>query len=1138
MSTEIQPHHHHHHDHHHDKHHPIPQIKRATKEQMEKAIKKYQKTGKRVLIGDLTDAEKESINQRLDALEKPKQKDGDFLNSTDWGQIIGLVLSFTPYVGSFLKVGFGIVWGKIFSKDGQYITQDQFQSSMASLYQKIETLLNEQLDASEINRCTAMFNDCQNRGNNFNDLLTLFVDRHQSKVGFIPNKNVDYRVEPPAHLLELDDDTLLQMIRSQFLDYRNFLEVIVKLSLLFFSYHISVGALINFSQPLYARILGSLYGMTMLLYSNLMRDACFQGSAWGFPPDYVYGNGDVKGLEETLHDKTQDFHYYLARCNLYYELELIKPAVSIYPAINLPDDGYKLFSQINNLDFFVYDPKNPVICIDPDSNGNFQCYDPTPPYARTVFKFDPSISKNTVNKDPHFDTVSGYNPTYLQFGSIYGPKYTIQRNGVFFYYLTVTFAIYDSRLGSEWDLYLNGRKVMTLDTTPGLNDGCVRGDRMSYYYEEWLLQYNQKRASSFITVKFDFIDYLYSVDIELRGNGGFLNGVEVTFPNYPGITKVVTSYFYEFQKLDKRQQQQQHQVWYRVKIRYKRETIELRCSLMTTKCTEHSRLHEFICYQCNKLMCSRCITTHNNDYPEHVKQYDHIDDIRQSLNNIDLNDSSKLNNENSNNNETSIWESLKSASDRYQNLTKTEDEISKHFEKFHQYLVIEEHKLKKVIISDKDIITNQIDQNINQLKYLVNFIKINNKLDDDNINSDNSSINNNNNNNNNDVEDTSDQYSAAAIIKSVSSSTSLQSFINDNSQTLFNQYHELFQMKVQLQQQNNSSDSLLLSILQKYHNHFTHTCNNNSSQMIEYQLTTKQPDLNQLSTIINQTITLSNTNIDINSINNNNSNKKHSYILSTHSGSGVTLINLSDNSTEELDTNFDFTRTYGSMITVGKDIYIFGCSSSAFKWFKFSIKSRTIEDIGEIVGVDGDYHISVCYDGQDHIYLVNGCRTNRIDRFNIKTNTFEKLYQLSDQYGQQLSSMIINGTLYSVSVKQKKLFEYSLAKNTVIDHQIDILPWSACHDNNGNFYIHSIDDKYIKYNVITKQTTNLNRIPAKDGYVFLMYHQESSESSFIYSFGGAVFRNFKYCIESDQSEPFFTDDKKRRGWCGSSSITI
>ncbi|EFA74618.1 hypothetical protein PPL_11586 [Heterostelium album PN500] len=70
---------------------------------------------------------------------------------------------------------------------------------------------------------------------------------------------------------------------------------------------------------------------------------------------------------------------------------------------------------------------------------------------------------------------------------------------------------------------------------------------------------------------------------------------------------------------------------------------------------------------------------------------------------------------------------------------------------------------------------------------------------------------------------------------------------------------------------------------------------------------------------------------------------------------------------------------------------------------KFSIKSKSIEHIGNIEGIDGDCRISASYDGQDHIYLVNGSQiSNRIDRFNIKTIQFERYDKLPDEYGQQV----------------------------------------------------------------------------------------------------------------------------------------
>ncbi|EFA82079.1 hypothetical protein PPL_04984 [Heterostelium album PN500] len=190
------------------------------------------------------------------------------------------------------------------------------------------------------------------------------------------------------------------------------------------------------------------------------------------------------------------------------------------------------------------------------------------------------------------------------------------------------------------------------------------------------------------------------------------------------------------------------------------------------------------------------------------------------------------------------------------------------------------------------------------------------------------------------------------------------------------------------------------------------------------------------------------------------------------------------------------------------------------------MKSKSIKHKGDIEGIDGDYNISVCYDGQYHIYLVNGAKNNnRIDRFNIKTMKFESYHQLPVGYGHQVLSMIFKGSLYSVSYNQKKMFQFDLTNRTITDHQIDIIPFSGCHDNNGNFFILDWNNKrFIKYNVETKQTINLNAIPlANAHYPWVKYHRESPTSSYIYSFGASNDRNFKYSIETNQCEPFFRD---------------
>ncbi|EFA82063.1 hypothetical protein PPL_04968 [Heterostelium album PN500] len=601
------------------------------------------------------------------------------------------------------------------------------------------------------------------------------------------------------------------------------------------------------------------------------------------------------------------------------------------------------------------------------------------------------------------------------------------------------------------------------------------------------------------------------------------------------------------------------------------------------QCLDHHRSLEFFCYQCNSSMCSKCFTIHYKNHPDHSK-WEHIDDTDLSLSTLKLDDNkdtttttnnhinsdSTINNNNNdinnfysqiNNIIKSLWESLRSSTFRYQELSTTENDIKQHYEELHRHLVIEEKKLNKDIINDKHTITNQIDNNINHLKYLINIIIIFNKLNNipdtsktfeifntlknKNVSnsSDNESI----------ITDTTTLYSTTTIMESITTSSSLQSFINHNNQTLFNEhnykYNNYFNIDELLKQHSSDSSSILLDIIHKYNNQFnesTTNTDNNNLRLSSYKLSIKQPDFNQLNSIIEQSIKFDNIesteSINTTTTTNNNDNKQ-SYIFIAHQSNGATLINTSNNnSIEELKFYYQFDSTYSSIVSIGEYIYIFGGFFNQNKWIIISMKSKSMVYKGDIEGIEGDFDISVCYDGQDHIYLVNGFYyKKRIDRFNIKTMKFESYHQLPDEYYRQVSSMIFKGSLYSVSFDQNKLFQFDLTNKTITDHKIDILPFTACHDNNGNFFILDMTNKrFIKYNVETKQIINLNVIPfTNHQFPYVMYHQESPTSSYIYSFGSSNDCNFKYSIESNQWEPFLRDiNYQNRGRCASISISF
>ncbi|EFA86089.1 hypothetical protein PPL_01326 [Heterostelium album PN500] len=556
-------------------------------------------------------------------------------------------------------------------------------------------------------------------------------------------------------------------------------------------------------------------------------------------------------------------------------------------------------------------------------------------------------------------------------------------------------------------------------------------------------------------------------------------------------------------------------------------------------CAEHdNRQHEFICYQCNSLMCSRCIVTHSNEHPDHSLQYEHIDDIRQSLNNLYPTDSDNNNNTNNNNNNNdteskfnknvrftinSLWRSLKTSSSKYQSLSTSESDITQHFDQLRQYINNEEQKLKQSITNDKDTVFNQMDNDLNHLKHIVNIVSLNNKLQNDN------------NNNQCKEEEEEEDVNTSAMIESIASSSSVQSFIKDNRQSLQLVSQSNNDIEDSLRQNNNSKSTLLLDVIYNYNNQFktktTDNKNNNNNLVSSYEVTTKPIDFEPLNSMIEQSIKL--TKIE-----------PSTYILSTHRAKGATLINLSNNSTaEEIKADFDFFGTFQSVVTVGEYIYIFGPGDNPNKWMKFSIKTKSIEHIGEIEGEDHCFYKSVCYDGLDHIYLISGREFSesdqtysaRMDRLNINTMKIERCPDLPELCGYQVSSMIYNGQLYSLSMKNSWLYQYDLATSKALPEYYNyIKAFSACHDNNGNFYIFDEEEKrFARFNVETKEVTELSFVEPHDAY--LMYHRESPTSSFIYSMGGNH-GNFKYSIEENRSEPFYPNDKLDRICCASAVI--
>ncbi|EFA77746.1 hypothetical protein PPL_09403 [Heterostelium album PN500] len=301
------------------------------------------------------------------------------------------------------------------------------------------------------------------------------------------------------------------------------------------------------------------------------------------------------------------------------------------------------------------------------------------------------------------------------------------------------------------------------------------------------------------------------------------------------------------------------------------------------RCNTHQKSLKLICLNCHMILCSRCTPLHNGH------SFDHIDDIKTILININNNNqsnSSQINSnqiitinsigDNKNTNKITgifsdiqtnvelLYSSVKSKVSLYQELTKTENDITSKFQELHDYLVVQEHKLKKPIITDKEIIEQQINNQLCELKSLntiINQIKkqLNTKNGINtttNINSTTTTTTTNNNNNNintnvdnnlissttinqtsnltaitqlqpleldvdSDIDasistddtmsvaDTTDRYHLSSIIKSMEESLSFNDFLHKNNSTLF------YQPSDNTNNNNNNNNNINNSIVNK-----------------------------------------------------------------------------------------------------------------------------------------------------------------------------------------------------------------------------------------------------------------------------------------------------------------------------------
>ncbi|EFA83568.1 hypothetical protein PPL_02634 [Heterostelium album PN500] len=556
-------------------------------------------------------------------------------------------------------------------------------------------------------------------------------------------------------------------------------------------------------------------------------------------------------------------------------------------------------------------------------------------------------------------------------------------------------------------------------------------------------------------------------------------------------------------------------------------------------CPEHKRQLEFICFKCNILLCSKCSNNHNKKFVDHSPFCDHVDDIKNSLETvISTGSASESGSESSSikNRLSSIWTTIKSQATRHHSLESTESEISAQFSQFHEYLIVEEHKLKKSIVTQKDLIKEQIDINVNQLKSLVDIANTWKHIEKKGDGSEDDSLVVGSEDSNTDS--TAESYSLSSIMESINQSNSLCNFINRNSNTLFDY------IVPESTDENRDVDLVVLDMIYKYNQQYSLKStsatpnNNNNNGNMKYELIVSSEKVEQVKLSIQQSFNLISQRI------------KQNYIFSIFDCDSASLINISDQSYSTESSfqlkDYESGSTYNSMVQAGDHIYIFGSNKPDIsnKYCRISIKSKSIDHIGEMKGIKGGQEISVCYDGADHIYLINGYDSendiyhHRVDRFNIKSMKFESQLNFDCLYTDYYS-FFFNGTLYTVPYQGGLLYAINPITRAIDKYKSDqILDEisAMCHDRYGNIFMHSLDGRFIRFNVVSKDIEELETSIELEVKISMIYHHISSKEGLIYLLGGCNYDNHIYNIETNEWTTF--DDDKDRDFCGASIITM
>ncbi|GAM27748.1 hypothetical protein SAMD00019534_109240 [Acytostelium subglobosum LB1] len=182
-----------------------------------------------------------------------------------------------------------------------------------------------------------------------------------------------------------------------------------------------------------------------------------------------------------------------------------------------------------------------------------------------------------------------------------------------------------------------------------------------------------------------------------------------------------------------------------------------------------------------------------------------------------------------------------------------------------------------------------------------------------------------------------------------------------------------------------------------------------------------------------------------------------------------------------------------STVYARDNIYVFGGvgHDQERSYVRYSLLEKTWCDNLSISGpsVVGGHGISVCFDGDKHIYLIGGCfkgiNLNRIDCFNIETNTFRHIGSNRD-CSKSGWTFFHNGALYTLGgigqdsrlLHSCYMFDLkSLTSRVIFSVGVTKVVESCCFDGVDNIFLMCKDHSFLVMSLSQPKTKAIDLTP-------------------------------------------------------------